>query len=317
MPVATDSRESSPLIVVVGSINMDLVARMSRLPRPGETVSGQSFQTIPGGKGANQAVAAARLGARVVMIGRLGDDSFGVTLRQGLVAEDIETKFVFDTPRCSSGVALIGVEATGANSITVVPGANGRLLPGDIESCRDVIQQAKALIVQLETPLETVVATVRLARQLGVLTVLDPAPAPEGPLPPELLAADVISPNQTETAELTGVTVDDWKSAETAARALQQRGAQAVVLKMGGLGALVCNQQGQMERVTAYAADIVDTTAAGDAFTAALTVALCEGRSLIEAAQFGCLAGTLACTRFGAQPAMPTRDELEYWAATR
>jgi ribokinase len=304
---------SRPRIVVVGSINMDLVARMARLPRPGETVSGESFQTIPGGKGANQAVAAARLGAIVTMIGRLGDDAFAKTLRESLIADRIDTSHVVETTGCSSGVALIGVEHAGNNSITVIPGANGQLSVHDVESCSDVLESADAVIIQLEVPIPTVAAAIRIARQKNVLTVLDPAPVPNGRLPTELLTVDIISPNQTEAEELTGVRVDDWPSAEAAARKLQKQGARNVVLKMGAQGALICGEDGAAQHINAVAARIVDTTAAGDAFTAALTVASCEGRSIVDAAQFGSLAGTLACTRFGAQPAMPTRVELEQW----
>ncbi len=203
-----------PHIVVVGSINMDLVARMARLPRPGETVPGEEFQTIPGGKGANQAVAAARLGARVTLIGRVGDDSFGETLRRSLAEYDVSTKHVLVTEGCSSGVALIGVEATGANSIIVIAGANGRLTPHDVVSRGDVIASADTLIVQLETPLDTVATAIRLAREAGVRTILDPAPAPTGELPDELRAVDLISPNQTEAEALTGIVVSDVATAE-------------------------------------------------------------------------------------------------------
>jgi len=299
-----------PHIVVIGSINMDLVARMARLPRPGETVQGDNFQTIPGGKGANQAVAAARLGARVTMIGRVGDDSFGKTLRRSLAEYGVSTEHVLVTEGCSSGVALIGVEATGANSITVVAGANGRLTPHDVESRADVIAAADALIVQLETPLDTVAAAIRIAREAGVRTILDPAPAPSGPLSSELLAVEILSPNQTEAEALTGIAVHDVASARTAACRLRELGAKAVVLKLGELGAFVLDEAGREEHVPARAAGVVDTTAAGDAFTAGLAVALAEGRSLPDAARFGCAAGTLACTKFGAQPAMPSRDDL-------
>jgi len=292
---------------------MDLVARMAKLPRPGETVTGESFQTIPGGKGANQAVAAARLKARVAMIGRVGDDAFGNTLRQTLTADGIDTVALLETPDCSSGVALIGVDASGANSITVIPAANGRLTVADVIAHKATIAAAHALVVQLETPLETVAAALQIAREAGVLTVLDPAPVPAGKLPRELVSVDVLSPNQTEAEALTGIVVDDWSAAEQAANDLRRQGANQVVLKMGALGALVCDQAGQFQRVSATKAEIVDTTAAGDAFTAGLTVALCEGQLLAAAARFGCLAGTLACTRFGAQPAMPTREEVEAW----
>ncbi len=296
---------------------MDLVARMERLPKPGETVSGEFFQTISGGKGANQAVAAARLGARVSMIGRVGDDTFGVTLRKNLNSAGVDTNHVLDTPGVSSGVALIGVEQSGANAITVVPAANGRLTADDVRSFQDMIATASALIVQLETPIETVAAAIQIAQKNGVLTVLDPAPAPNEPLPRELMNVDIISPNQSEAEALTGVAVVDWESAKLAAQAIRKQGANAVVLKMGALGALVHAQDDSIHQFAAckvLEGEIVDTTAAGDAFTAALTVALCEGQSLKDAAQFGSLAGTFACTRFGAQPAMPTRDELKVWA---
>lgn len=303
-----------PRIVIVGSINMDLVARMQRLPKPGETVTGESFQTISGGKGANQAVAAARLGARVSMIGRLGDDSFGVTLRKNLNSAGVDTNHVLETHGVSSGVALIGVEQSGANAITVIPAANGQLTAGDVRSCQEMISTANALIVQLETPIETVAAAIQIAKRNGVLTVLDPAPAPNGPLPQELMTVDILSPNQSEAEALTGIPVVDWESAKHAAQVMRNLGANAIVLKMGELGALVVAQDGTIHQIAAYKAKIVDTTAAGDAFTAALTIALCEGQPLKNAAHFGSLAGTLACARFGAQPAMPTRAELTKWA---
>lgn len=289
---------------------------MPRLPRPGETVSGDSFQTIPGGKGANQAVGAARLGAHVTLIGRVGDDSFGTQLRQSLINDGVETSHLFETPGYSSGVALIGVDSSGANAITVIPAANGQLTVGDVESCLDVIKQANAVIVQLETPLATVAAAIKIAQQHGILTVLDPAPAPDGCLPPELMRVDLLSPNQTEAEALTGIVVHDWQTALQAAVELQRLGAKDVVLKLGALGALVCGRDGTVHQISASPAEIVDTTAAGDAFTAALTVALCEGHSLVQATKFGCDAGTLACTRFGAQPAMPTRIEMEQWSRT-
>ena len=303
-----------PQIVVVGSINMDLVARMDRLPKPGETVTGETFQTISGGKGANQAVAAARLGAHTKMIGRLGDDSFGVTLRKDLNSAGVDTNHILETPGVSCGVALIGVEQSGANAITVIPAENGRLTADDVNSFQEIISTANALIVQLETPIETVAAAIQVAKKYGVLTILDPAPAPKGPLPQELMTVDILSPNQSEAEALTGIPVIDWDSAKLAAAEMKRLGANAVVLKMGALGALVYAQDGSIHQITAGEAEIVDTTAAGDAFTAAMTVALCEGQSLKNAAHFGSLAGTLACTRFGAQPAMPTRDEIKAWA---
>lgn len=306
----------APQIVVVGSINMDLVARMSRLPRPGETLHGDDFRTIPGGKGANQAVAAARLGAIVTMIGRVGDDGFGVELLQSLKQYGVRTQFVQQTENSPSGVAVINVETSGANAIVVIAGANGQLTPCDVEGCASVIASADVVIVQLETPVETVVAAVRTAREFNVRTILDPAPAPEGALPEELQTVDYISPNQTEAEALTGIVVNDLSSAERAAKVLSDRGARHVVMKLGELGAFIYSD-GTSTPIPATKAAIVDTTAAGDAFTAGLAVGLAEGRSLAEAARLGCATGTLACTLFGAQPAMPTREEVDQFLGTQ
>ena len=301
----------APHIVVVGSINMDLVARTDRLPRPGETLHGHDFQTIPGGKGANQAVAAARLGAKVTLIGRVGDDAFGDVLRHSLEGFGVSTDHVITTTCCSSGVAMIGVEKSGANAIVVVAGANGRLTPADISDRADVIASADALIVQLETPVETIAAAIQIALKSGVRTILDPAPAPDAALPEELRIADLISPNQTEAEALTGIVVHDLNSAAQGGRLLQSHGAREVVMKLGEQGALICDAAGNIEHIPAAKAKIVDTTAAGDAFTAGLAVALSEGRTLADATRFGCAAGTLACTVFGAQPAMPSRAAVD------
>lgn len=295
---------------------MDLVARMAKLPRPGETVHGDVFQTIPGGKGANQAVAAARLEARVTMIGRVGDDPFGVTLKQSLAEYGVSVEHVMSTEGCSSGVALIGVDSTGANSITVIAGANGKLTPDDVAQRADVIASADAVVMQLETPVETIARAIQLAQQQRVRVILDPAPAPAGVLPQALYSVDLISPNQTEAEALTGMVVHDLDSAVQSARQLQRNGARDVVLKLGEMGALVCTAEGIVTHVPAESATVVDTTAAGDAFTAGLAVALSEGRPLVDAARYGCAAGTLACTIFGAQPAMPDRDAVERFLRT-
>lgn len=300
----------TPQIVVVGSINMDLVARMSRLPRPGETLHGDRFETIPGGKGANQAVAAARLGAAVTMIGRVGDDAFSEELLKSLRQYGVRTECIQSTTDSPSGVAIINVEASGANAIVVIAGANGQLTSRDVEGYANVIAAADLVVVQLEIPVESVVTAIRLAREAGVSVILDPAPAPTKALPVELRTVDYISPNQTEAEALTGIVVNDLSSAERAAKVLCDRGARHVVMKLGELGALVISE-GSGVHIPASKAAIVDTTAAGDAFTAGLAVGLAEGRSLAEAAQLGCAAGTLACTVFGAQPAMPTRTEVD------
>jgi ribokinase len=297
--------------VVVGSINVDLVVRLARLPRPGETLAADELLTISGGKGANQAVAAARLGAAVHMIGRIGDDAFGPRLRAGLAAEGVNTDAVLVAADSSSGVALIGVEASGENAIILVAGANGRLTPEDVFQREEVFRSADVVLVQLEVPPATVAAAVAAARRQGVRVILDPAPAPATSLPVAPADVHVLTPNQTEVQALTGVVVDDLAQARIAAEALRCMGARNVVLKLGALGALLYDDQGRCEHIATAEVEAVDTTAAGDAFTAALGVALAEGKALPEAVRFACAAGTLAVTRFGAQPALPTQVEVE------
>jgi ribokinase len=300
----------SPRILVVGSINMDLVARVPRLPAPGETVSGRELQSIPGGKGANQAVAAARLGARTQMCGRLGDDPFGTTLRAALDDAGVDASAVLTTPGTSSGVAWIGVDAAGRNAITVIPGANGLVTVADVASWTPLLQTADVVLLQLEIPLATAAEVVRVAQLLGICVILDVAPVPEEPLPEVLWRADIVSPNQAEAAALTGVRVDSVDAARVAAQKLRERGARCVVLKLGELGALV-DDGTTATHVPSFPITPVDTTAAGDAFTAALGVAWAEGQSLLEAARFACAAGACACLQFGAQPALPTRAAVE------
>jgi ribokinase len=300
-----------PRIVVIGSLNMDLVVRTSRLPRPGETVAGRDFLQVPGGKGANQAVAAARLWADVAMIGRVGDDAFGRQLVESLARDGVDTGAVAATVGTSSGLALIGVEDSGQNAITIVGGANAMLSPDDVQRHETTIAAAGALLVQLEVPLPTVAAAVAIAQRHGVLTILDPAPAPHQSLPAELMAVDLISPKQSEAEALTGIAVASVADAIRAAAILHERGAKQVVLKLGEQGALASDGMGNIVHVPAPQVAVLDTTAAGDAFTAALAVALVEGRSLAEGTRFACAAGSLATTRRGAQDAMPSREEVE------
>ncbi len=297
-------------IVVVGSINMDLVARIDRLPAPGETRPARSLAFVPGGKGANQAVAMRRLGAEVAMIGRLGDDPFGATLREGLRSRGVETEGVATTAG-PSGVALIQVDDAGENAITLVAGANGLVTPEDVRRHAATIAEAAALVVQLEVPLETVAEAIRIAREHGVRTVLDPAPAPAGPLPDSLLAVDLLSPNQTEAEALTGVAVCNPEDAVRAANALRAQGARSVVVKLGAQGAAWVDAEGRSGHVRPFAVTPIDTTAAGDAFTGALTLRLVQGASLAEAVRFACAAGALATTKAGAQPAMPELQAVQ------
>jgi len=300
-----------PRVVVVGSINMDLVASVSHVPARGETVTGRNLQYIPGGKGANQAVAAVHLGASAAMCGRLGDDAFAQTLRAALNQSGVDATNVLTTRQTSSGVAWIGVDAAGANAITVIPGANGRVTPVDVEAWTPVLKSAEVVLVQLEIPLPAATSVIRLCRQFGVRVILDFAPVPTEPLPDELWLADIVSPNQVEAEALTGIRVNSLESAMAAAHAMRRHGPSCVVLKLGELGALVDRSETGPIHVPAFPITPVDTTAAGDAFTAALGVAWAEGQSLVDASRFACAAGAVACTKFGAQPGLPLRAEVE------
>ncbi len=299
----------SASIAVVGSLNMDLVIRSPHIPRPGETVIGGEFHTLPGGKGANQAVAAARLGAQVSMVGRVGHDAFGGVLLENLDADGIDHTFVVQDGQAATGVALIVVDDNGENSIVVSSGANMRLSPADVEAAEAVIAAADLLILQLEVPLESVVRSAELARAHGARVVLNPAPA--RPLPARLLSlVDVLVPNESEAALLAGLPVGTQIEAESAAEALLRSGVSTVILTLGERGALPA-RAGQMQVVPAFEVKPVDTTAAGDAFVAGLAVALAEGQGLSEAVRWGNAAGGLATTQLGAQPSLPTRQALE------
>jgi ribokinase len=298
-----------PRVLIVGSVNMDLVVRCGRMPAPGETVLGEGFVTSPGGKGANQAVAAARLGAQCRLLGRVGADPFGQTLLKNLRSEGIDCEHVQPTPGASTGVAMIVVDSRGENSIVVASGANYLMTPDDVVAHADAFARVDVVTLQLELPLPTVAAAIELARRNGCLVVLDPAPAPEQ-MPSALCEVDVITPNVGEAEMITGSRTGEERADKNIALDLIARGAKAAVLKLGSRGSMVVTADGHMSRVPAYEVDIVDTTAAGDAFTAALAVAVATGRSLREAAKFANAAGALACTRLGAQSAMPTAAEV-------
>jgi ribokinase len=293
-------------VVVVGSLNYDHVVTVERLPGRGQTVSGQGYFSVPGGKGLNQAVTAARLGARVTMVGCLGDDHAGSSLRDVLRREGIGTGTVRTVTGRPSGTALITVERGGHNTIVVAAGANGDLGAGDIEGARPLLGPACVVLAQLEVPEHAVEAALNLARSVGALTVLNPSPAP-GPLPGRLLAlADVLVPNESEASALTGATAP----AEAAARLLAQ-GCGAVVLTLGEQGALVAEPGRSPVRVAAYRVDVVDTTAAGDAFCGTLAASVAGGKSLVEAVRRGCAAGAVAATVMGAVPSLPTAAQVD------
>ncbi len=294
-------------VCVVGSLNFDLVVRVPRLPTVGETVTGGVFATFPGGKGANQAVAAARLGAHVLMVGRVGEDDFGARARAALQQAGVDVTFVFTDPQAATGVALIGVDPQ-ENLILVAPGANARVSPDDVERAGAAIRESSVVLLQLEIPMEAVQRAAQIAHEAGACLVLDPAPA--APIPDSLYPLlHVINPNEIEARALTGLPVSCAEEALQAARLLCQRGARAAVVKLGEHGAVYASGDAQ-GHVPAFPVTAQDTTAAGDAFAAALGVALAEGKPLAEAVRFANAFAALKVTRLGAQ-SMPTRSELE------
>lgn len=299
----------NPTIVVLGSINMDLVAIAQRMPQPGETISGERFFTAPGGKGGNQAVAAAKLGADVKMVGRVGKDTFGPALLADLRGYGVNVDGVAEDPKNSSGVAMILLDAAKQNYILAVYGANMACDNSQLDAAKHALDAADALMLQLEIPLDVSLAAAQHAKSKGVRVIWDPAPAAE--LPPEAFAAaDVMTPNQTEAEVLTGIRVTDVDSARMAARALLDKGVSAAVVKMGENGAFFATME-ESDYMPPYSVEVVDTVAAGDAFGAGLTVALASGKSLHDAVRYGAAAGAMAVTKPGAQPAMPSRQEVE------
>lgn len=297
-------------IIVVGSVNTDLVIRVPRLPRPGETVLGGEFFQAAGGKGANQAVAAARLARDpVAFLAAMGDDAFGRQALESLRRENLELRGIKVVKQMASGVAQIVVDARGENAIAVASGANAALSPDDIDALgQELFAGARILLVSLETPLETVAHSLQRAKRAGLTTVLNPAPAGALCERMELLEfVDVLTPNELEAAELAGVASDSDPSL-IAAR-LRQAGARDCVITLGPNGCLVAGDRA--EHVAGIKVEAVDTTAAGDAFNGALVVGLAEGRSLVEAARWANWVAAVAVTRRGAQPSLPTREELE------
>jgi ribokinase len=297
-------------IVVVGSINLDLVASTDRIPQVGETVIGRTFTTFFGGKGANQAVAVARLGYPVSMIGSVGNDAFGTQLRDGLAEAGVNTEHV-EMVEGSSGTALIITGPNGENSIVVVPGANAHVTPKSLERAAPLLKQAGFILVQLEIPLETVEYLAEFAERYDIPFMLDPAPARE--LPASLLRrVSWLTPNETETRELLKANLDDnEQSANAAADQLLSRGVKNVVLKLGSRGCVVAQGSQSKERIPAFSVNAVDTTAAGDAFNAGFAVGLISGYSAFESGVFASAVAGLSVTRPGAQPSMPRSDEVE------
>lgn len=295
-------------IFVAGSANTDMVVKTDRFPSPGETLLGGEFFMFSGGKGANQAVAAARLGAGVVFIGKTGDDVFGRRMTDELRGEHIDTTFLSADPTAASGTALILVDGKGENEIVVAPGANNRLMPVDVDKAIPVMSPDDILLVQLETPLETVSYAIQKAKEKAMRAILNPAPAQA--LPDWLLEGlFLITPNETEAFLLTGIDVKDDASAMKAAGFLLQKGVQQVIITLGAKGALFVSPHTHAF-VPAPVVNAVDTTAAGDVFNGALAAALAEGLDWIPAIMQACRAASVSVTRMGAQASMPFRAEL-------
>ncbi len=293
--------------VVFGSINMDLVARTPRLPVPGETLLGHKFFTAPGGKGANQAVAIARLGIPTQMVGRVGSDSFGQEVLKSLQTAGVNTDYVLVDETASSGVAAIAVDDAGENQIIIIPGANGRIDETDVERLESLLLEANALLLQFEISMSAVWRATQAAREAGVKVILDPAPA-QIEVPEELYPlVDIITPNEIEAGQLVGFPVDGVEAATKAADILLQRGVGSAIVKLGAKGA-VCATEEETFFVPAFPVAAIDTVAAGDAFNGGLAVALAEGLSLQQAVVWGAAAGALASTKPGAQSSMCDRQ---------
>jgi ribokinase len=304
-----NSNSMKSTILVAGSSNTDMVIKADHLPGPGETILGGVFFMNPGGKGANQAVAAARLGGNVTFICKTGNDIFGRQSLQLFEDEGIDTSYMVSDPRNPSGVALITVDKNAENCIVVASGANAELNPGDLAKAKEAIESAVIVLMQLEIPLETVEYVAQIAAKSGVKVVLNPAPARE--LPDELLRnISVITPNKTEAEMLSGIAIDTISSAKEAATIIRNKGVDTVIITLGKNGALVLHNN-EFSHIPALKVDAVDTTAAGDVFNGALTVALSEDKDILEATAFACKAAAISVTRLGAQASAPFKKEAD------
>lgn len=306
-------------IVVVGSLNMDLVVQVPTIPRSGETVIGGRFATFPGGKGSNQAIAASRTGSQVMMVGKVGDDNFGKQMLQVCRDEGVDTRFISIDPHYATGVALITVDSQGQNSIAVASGANLALSADEVRQAWEQLINVEILVMPLETPLETVQTAAKIAFSQGVRVILNPAPAQE--LDEDLLQrVNVIIPNENEAERMTGLTIRDEHDACKAGVELIRRGVGSAIITMGNRGALIVEGSihiPECRLIPAFSVPVVDTTAAGDAFVGALATGLGEGLSLYDAAVFATAAAAISVTRAGAQPSLPWRQEVEKFLRER
>lgn len=303
-------REKKSRILVVGSANTDMVISAEHFPLPGETMMGHGFMTNHGGKGANQAVAAARLEGNTAFIGKVGDDQFGHSTIEMMKGEGIDVSGLTVTSEQASGVALITTVPSGENSIIVDSGANGLLRPEDITNAEKLFEDAGIVLMQLETPIDTLTEAAAMAKKHGAYVVLNPAPAPKEPLPVELLKnVDLLIPNETEAAYISGVNIAGDEDLPAAMNEIQKLGVKDVIITVGSRG--VCARiDGEMVTVPAFKVKAIDTTAAGDTFCGALCVALSNGKPLVEAIRFGCKASSISVTRRGAQMSMPRLEEI-------
>ncbi len=298
-------------IVVIGSSNTDMVIRTKNLPRPGETVLGGTFFMNAGGKGANQAVACARLGGAVTFVCKTGNDVFGHQAYQLFDDEGIDPSYVFSDPKNPSGVALILVDDNAENSIAVASGSNSNLVTADIDNSLDAIENSEIVLMQLEIPIKTIEYAAQIAKSRGKMVILNPAPAPTEPLPLSILKnIDLITPNETEAELISGIPVVDEPSAIAAAKRMAELGVKKIIITMGSKGAMLY-EDGEAELIPSIRVKAVDTTAAGDCFNGALTIAISEGRSLKEAVLFANRAAAISVTRPGAQVSMPYRHEVD------
>lgn len=302
--------KSRTKIIVVGSSNTDMVVKSEHLPKPGETVMGGTFMMNSGGKGANQAVAIAKLGGEVCFVCNVGDDVFGKKSIEDYNKYRLDTSHIRTISNEHSGVAIINIDCQGENSIAVASGVNMSLSCEDIDKAEASFKEAAIVLLQLEVPLATVIHAARIAKMNGATVVLNPAPAPREPLPDELLTnIDIIIPNKTEAEQLSGVEITDVSSVQKAIKQIADKGIGTVIVTLGSKGSYTC-QDGYYLHIPANKVNTVDTTAAGDTFCGALCVALAEGKSLTEAITFGSKAASITVTRMGAQDSIPFREEI-------